>query len=272
MAVIHKFLYLVTLINVFLLSSVIAKEDENAKEDKKSRLYSCLRLANIMIQEDKDYLPMINKELITNFKTKSFDELFEELKDKVLLTCYTEISAIKSAELISSKTKAINPFTKENKALLSPDTFKAMFYESDTLNTKTYNKHLEKMKDIYSLLLQEILAFEEKIATFLDFICSDSQKVDSLYRKKSKRPYTTRSEENKKRSEEEGEKESSRSTLNLNLFGYDLNDPKIKNTLGVALLVLIFVGIFFSYRVVVKKGSEVTNLPKKSKKDRSKSK
>lgn len=276
MVTVQKVLYLVTLINIFWISSVFTKEDENAKEDKKSRLYSCLRLANIMIQEDKDYLPLFNKEIITNFKTKTFDELFEELKDKILLTCYTDVSAIKSAELISSNTKAINPFTKENKSLLSPNTFKDRFYESGSLNIKAYNKHLEKMREVYSLLLDELLVFEEKVATFLDYISYDSQKKDSLYRKKSKKPYSSNSEEKSRRNENDGGEEylddSSYSNLNLNLLGYNLNDPKIKNTLGLFLLVLVFIGIYLSYRTVVKKGSQISNGPKKSKKDRSRSK
>ena len=96
------------------------------------------------------------------------------------------------------------------------------------------------------------------------------QKADSLNRKKSKRPYTSRSEDFK--SEDQGEKESKRSSFNLNLLGYDLNDPKIKNTLGFILLSLIFVGIYISYKTVLSKGKDNSNLPKKSKKEKSKSK
>jgi hypothetical protein len=227
-----------------------------------------------MIQEDKDYLPTFNKDSVTNFKTKSFDEIFEELRDNILLTCYIDISAIKSAELISANSKAINPFTKENKSLLSALTFKERFYESGSLELKSYNKHLNKMKELYSLLTAELNVFEEKIATFLDNITHEKQKKDSVNRKKSKKPYSS-SEENTRKNDNEGGDEylddSSYSNLNLNLLGYNLNDPKIKNTIGLFLLGLVCLGIYLSYRTVIKKGNEITN-PRKAKKDRSKSK
>lgn len=270
-AILKNAFYLITLLNFLRIADSLSKEDENNKEDKKSKLFACLKLASIMIQEDKDYLLMAKSAYFQSTKKMKFDEIFETMRDNILLTCFSEISIIKSAELINLNPKAVNPFTKDNKRLLSPETFTARYSDNDLLNREKITKDLDKLKPLFESLLQDMLKFEEKIASFVDSITKHSQKEDSLHKSKSKN-FNENANRNKKDNDYDKESEylddNEYSNLNLTLFGINLNNPKIKNTLGVVLLVILFLAIYLSYRAVTKKEA----LPSKKKKKRNEDK
>lgn len=259
----------VLLISSILLSKILCRDDEAAKEARQNRLFSCIKLTNVMIQEDKDYLPMIKDSFFPNFKKFSFDEVFEAMRDNIIYTCFNEISTIKAAELINLSEKHINPFTKENKSLISDETFKSNIKEKFGAEIENediiklvkedpeLNKRITKMRSYYDLVFNELLTFEEKLATFIDSVSSISQVQDSLHKSKSKFVDNARTENYRKlNAEAQGER--------LDVFGVNLNDPKIKNTLGFSLLGLVILGIFLSYRAVVKKET-TEEKPKKKK-------
>jgi len=194
------YLTLISIINFIYFSKVQASaEDENYKEQEKlTRLNSCVKLINIMIKEDKDYLDYVFKTFFTSPKAaqkKSYDSIFVSIKENILQICYSEISIIKSAELMNLNVRAINPFTKENKKLISPEEFKAKYSgvvlgeeESERKKDTPYAKDFKKMNSVIELgsEIEELNILEEKIATFVDTMTYSSQKESAVHLSKSK--------------------------------------------------------------------------------------
>jgi hypothetical protein len=104
--------------------------------DKKTKLYSCINLIRTSLKEDNTYLEGI----VNNIKSKSRDKVLDTFLVKTVLNCYTSISFIKSAELLSKE--KINPFTKDNKPLLDLEHYATRYngdekqLEKDTVNLR----------------------------------------------------------------------------------------------------------------------------------------
>lgn len=281
------YLTIISIINIIYLKQVLASssEDEQFRENEKLiRLNSCIKLINIMIKEDKDYLPFAFKTFFSDAKSSrkySFDQIYISMKDNILQGCYSEMSIIKAAELTNLNVRAVNPFTKENKKLTSPEFFKEKYpnlvpgdEENERLKESEYSKDYKKMNSLIVskvVEIKELPALEETIATFVDSNTNGIQKEYSTYLSKSKIKDRKENQNRKANDNYEGGSdayldESEYSNLNLSIFGVNLTDPKIKNTLGLFLLFLVFVGIYLSYRAVRK--TEPSGEKKKKKKNK----
>ena len=261
-----KSIFIISSVLLILNSFIYSKTPEI--EDQETKLYSCYRLIRIRIKEDKDFLfdyvnsyvklPNVGKETI---KSKSVEELTSLVKDNLIVTCFNEISLLKAAELRNNLDNRINPFTKENKDLISVEVFNTKFHSN--ANSK-FSKVLEQTNSIASNI-SENEEFKNEISNFDKSFPSKLSEV--LSNDFNKRKNTNN--DNKKSNTEEDLylDQSDYSNLNLNVFGYNLNDPFIKNTIGAGLLVLIFFGIFWSYKLVsYKEQVKVSNKQKKKEK------
>jgi hypothetical protein len=115
--------------------------------DKKSKLFSCLNLIRASLKQDKDYIVDIMETIRETDKNIAVDKFVK----KTVLNCYTAISFIKSADLIGKKSiDDINPFTKDNKALLNLEHYNNRYTDDDgklDKDTKSVMELFEVSKD-----------------------------------------------------------------------------------------------------------------------------
>lgn len=230
-------------LSVFIFAAtLVAAFEDPSLEDKKIKLASCLKLITVTLKEDKDFLSDSLNAYVTDLKKAQYDDAFIATRDGLILTCFGEISMIKAADISSSPKDRVNPFTKENKKLLNPENYQARYKEDSARRAKDLKTIAYLEKELQS----EINQLEEAIATGIEPFILEKNKIDSEYREKSKDP-----NKNKKRVEREERQEESNG--NLHLFGVNLSNPKIKNTLGFSLLIIIFISLFFAFKHVTKK-------------------
>lgn len=247
----------------------LAKQNEEVDESIINRLNACTRIASIMIKEDKDFLDVITKKAFTKFRDEKYDDIYLQVRENTVLGCFKTVSLIKTAELLNVKDNKINPFTKENKALLSLTTLFDLYLDSSEervysslKNKEKYTKDLNLLKKYYEKA-ENSAAYDQKLIAYLDLKTSKNQKAGSVY---TKFVSDTKQEQyNQERTEGHSEylDESEYSNLNLNLFGFNLNDPKIKNGLGLSLLIIVVLGLVWSYKIVTYKEEK----PKKKKRN-----
>lgn len=255
---------LLCILTFSLILNISASDAESAAEDRKIKLASCVKLLNIRITEDKDFIEEAVKAFVPKFRETSFDVVFETIKKNLLVGCFSEISLIKAADINNLPVLKVNPFTKENKALLNFDRFNEKFNE----DKEKFDKTLKLVNHTGLLLIAEIGKLEENIATTIDPLISRKNKKNSEHISKStnKEQYEEPREErqNQQQAGSEYLDESEYSNLNLNIFGYNLNSPFIRNTFGFSLLGLVILGLYLSYKAVTKEEPKPTK--KKNKK------
>lgn len=262
-----KILFCIFILSLFINYSYQDK-DSNI-QDNQTMLYGCYRLLRIRLKEDKDFLydyissysklPNVGKTAITS---KTTEELNELIKSNIVATCYTEISLMKAAELKNNLDNRINPFTKDNKYLLSLEAFQKNF-ENNGKNNK-FSSLLSKIDNLTSSLADKIEAKSEISNSNKIFDSTIKDVLVNNFNKKKK----TNKYENKESNDDLYLDSMEYSNLNLNFFGYNLNDPYIKKTLGTILLILIFLGIFVSYKVVSYKEVKISNKQRKKNKNK----
>jgi len=263
----------------------------NNEEDKLTRLSSCIKLSNIMINENNNFLLSTTKSFFPEtHKEMSFDNLYESLRIRILITCYKQISLLKAAELTNLNVKLINPFKIEYKNLLSYESFKTIYSDVNEKEKMIYDKdkdvNINKNEDdnlkflIDTENLEKLLSkiqsdkglntYEEKIASFVDFISNKEQKLNSQYISKSRHIPNDQENKNSNKGQNFGDDDSyldemEYSNLNFDFFGVDLMSPKVTNTVGLFLLGLVLYGIYVSYALVVKT-PQISNKKKKKEK------
>ena len=257
------------------VTSVIKDLPENIKVDRKTKLVSCIKLYIALIEDDKQYVGLSLPKFYPDLKTKKFEELFYGYKNKLLLTCSGQITLIQAAKIAGATKRTLNPYTSENKKLVDPEEHINKYNG----NYNKYEKDLETLDYMSTLIPREITQFEELVATRLEpFVYTIEDRT--TYQKKSKKAFN---ENHKAKNEEEENKSNDNDSpnsgtyldedgySNLNL-GMDMNN-NTKNMLGFVLLILIIGGMLWSYKYIM--GSmnfNAQNVSKKKKKNKNKNK
>ena len=110
--------------------------DPDALQDRKTKLRACLRLLTTTIQDDNSYFPESLRKLFPNFLEVEYQDLYDGMSQNLLLTCFSQISLIKAAEIQNSSIKMLNPFKKENKALTNVDAYIEKYSADEARLTK----------------------------------------------------------------------------------------------------------------------------------------
>jgi hypothetical protein len=74
---------------------------------------------------------------------------------KTLLNCYSSISFIKSAEILSKKLEEVNPFTKENIALLRLDNYIERYRD----DVKRLDKDTKNLRELFEISKEQVDIF-----------------------------------------------------------------------------------------------------------------
>lgn len=233
-----------TLYIFVLTTTLVAAFEDPSLEDKKIKLASCIKLISVALKEDKDLLFESVKAFVPEFKSALYDSTYVATRDGLILSCFGEISMIKAADLSSTQKERINPFTKENKKLLNHENFETRYKNDETRRSKD----LKTIAFLENELQTEISHLEEVIATGIEPFILEKNKVNSIHREKSKDP-----NKNKKKVEREDDDARESYANSLSLFGVNLNDSKIKNTLGFGLLIIVIISLFLLFKHVTRK-------------------
>lgn len=256
----HRVNYL-KLILLVCLASISRQMSDEALADRKRNLLACIKLSKIVLTDDRTYIVDTTRKLIPQvFKTK-YDEVFEKVSTGILLSCFSQISMIKAAEITNANPKAVNPYTKENKQLLSVD----YYLEKFEANKENFSRQNALYQEVKKEVQTEMVAYEELIANGIDPLIGANYKKGSQHSTKR----TDRQGSRQEQEETQGENldEDSYSNLDLSVFGFDFNkmSPGVKNLLGLGMLGLLFGGILLAFNKVLKKEE-----PVKKKKNRNK--
>ena len=225
-----------------LLVLFVTNKDNSINEDKKIKLSSCISLIKSMIKEDKSFIPTTIKAFVGKLTEESDKgEITTKISENLSVYCFSEISLLKAAEL--SNAKSINPFKKESKELLSHVNFANKYNK----NLKLFEKDLHNYKET----LSSLMTVATQLFNEIQYIVNDLV------------PKTKQEPKQKVKVESEPEKE-------INLFGYDLTSPRVKNTLGLSLFIALLVLIYLSYTWI--SGRNYSNNKENSKRKQKKTK
>jgi hypothetical protein len=140
-------------IGIFLV--FIIKCASDADNDRKTKVAACLNLLKSAIHHDNDYFSTVSNTIDANDR----NDLQQKFLSKTILNCYSTVSLLKSAELLSKKFENISPLTKENKEILNVSKYDEK-YKNDqqklSKDTERVDNALKELQDEHKQLEQMV--------------------------------------------------------------------------------------------------------------------
>jgi hypothetical protein len=216
---------------ITLGSFLVVRNDNEADTDRKTKVLACINLTKAALHQDNDYF----KEISDTLQFEEKEELLNKFLYKALLNCYGSVTLLKSADFIASSYEKINPFRKENKAILSLEKYNEKYLGNDA--------RLQKDTEMFRKILptiDEVKSLESMINTSINKLYSSSD-FKNKQRKKEEA-------ERAKRREEDPDAEIG----GVNISFMKKIDPKILNGVGLGLIVVMFALLYWGLRALTK--------------------
>lgn len=215
----------------------------DADDDRKTKVAACLNLIKAALHHDSDYFSTVAVTIDANDKS----DLEKKFTSKALLNCYSAVSLVKSAELIHKKYENISPFKKENKEILDIARYQEKYKNDEAKLTKD------------TAMVENVLkSLEEEYASLVQMVKAAGNTYSGVWNRQQEE---RRRREKEEREEDEayGDYENGR----MNISFLTKMDPKIKYGLGIGLIAVIFLALYWNLRKLMKKDEKEKKKKKK---------
>ena len=229
-------------ISIFTLLSVI-KSRTDADDDRRTKALACITLVKAALHHNQEYFESVSYTI----DTKDQDELTKRWTFKTLLNCFNTVSLMKSAELIGrQKFENVSPFATENAQILDIEN-----YHNKYLNDAArLTKDTERLEGVLKEVVEQVKSLEEMVRK------PAKELLNRYNREKS-------NEESRKAQEEAKETDGNYENGRLNLGLVTKMNPAIKYGLGLGLLALMFLSIWYGLNKLTNKGEIIEKKKKK---------
>jgi hypothetical protein len=217
-------------------------DNSDAKNDRRTKVSACFNLVRSVLHHDTDYLQQVRRQLQRDHPNEPEFELV--FLRKTVLNCYNTITLIQSAELVNKrKYQNINPFTEAFKNILNFHSFNEKYNKSNDPNGEKFKKDLEK--------LNEILSEEEfNPVEFKKLYKASLEKAEKEAKEEQENREKEYEEMRKERGRAIGEeaKSEEKMTSNLNVAFFDKMSPRVRNLVGLGLMVVVALALYFGLK------------------------